>query len=65
MITNEGVLTDDIQNQNIDQTHLDRIELIALPTIFFNNIDSQEDQMVHSTNQCGIMIQIKKKETIK
>ena len=42
MITNEGVLTDDIQNQNIDQTHLDRIELIALPTIFFNNIDSQE-----------------------
>ena len=42
MITNEGVLTDDIQNQNIDQTHLDRIELIALPTIFFNKIDSQE-----------------------
>ncbi len=42
MITNEGVLTDDIQNQNIDQAHLDRIELIALPTISFNKIDSQE-----------------------
>ena len=42
MITNEGVLMDDIQNQNIDQAHLDRIELIALPTISFNKIDSQE-----------------------
>ena len=42
MITNEGVLTDDIQNQNIDQAHLDKIELIALPTISFNKIDSQE-----------------------
>ncbi len=42
MITNEGVLTDDIKNQNIDQANLDRIELIALPTISFNKIDSQE-----------------------
>lgn len=41
MITNEGVLIDDIQNQNIDQAHLDKIELIALPTISFNKIDSQ------------------------
>jgi uroporphyrinogen-III synthase len=42
VITNEGVLTDDIKNQNIDQANLDRIELIALPTISFNKIDSQE-----------------------
>src|SRR5687767_11621889 len=33
---------DDIQNQNIDQAQLDKIELIALPTISFNKIDSQE-----------------------
>jgi uroporphyrinogen-III synthase len=42
VITNEGVLTDDIKNQNIDQANLDRMELIALPTISFNKIDSQE-----------------------
>ncbi len=46
MITNEGVSIDDIQNQNqnqnIDQAHLDKIELIALPTISFNKIDSSE-----------------------
>jgi uroporphyrinogen-III synthase len=42
VITNEGVLTDDIQNQNIDQAQLDKIELIALPTVTFNKIDSQE-----------------------
>jgi uroporphyrinogen-III synthase len=42
VITNEGVLMDDLQNQNIDQAHLNRIELIALPTISFNKIDSQE-----------------------
>ncbi len=42
MITNEGVLLDDIQNQNIDQVHLDKIELIALPTISVNKIDSQQ-----------------------
>jgi uroporphyrinogen-III synthase len=42
VITNEGVLMDDIQNQNIDQAQLDKIELIALPTISFNKIDSQE-----------------------
>lgn len=32
----------DIQNQNIDQVHSDKIELIALPTISVNKIDSQE-----------------------
>ncbi len=42
MITNEGVLMNDIQNQNIDQVHSDKIELIALPTISVNKIDSQE-----------------------
>lgn len=42
VITNEGVLMNDLQNQNIDQAHLNRIELIALPTILFNKIDSQE-----------------------
>ena len=42
VITNEGVLTDDIQNQNIDQAQLDKIELIALPTVTFNKINSQE-----------------------
>lgn len=42
MITNEGVLMDDLPNQNIDQAHLNMIEIIALPTIFFNKIDSQE-----------------------
>ena len=42
VITNEGVLTDDIQNQNMDQAQLDKIELIALPTVTFNKIDSQE-----------------------
>ena len=42
MITNEGVLMNDIQNQNIDQGHLDNIELIALPIININKIDSQE-----------------------
>lgn len=33
---------DDLPNQNIDQAHLNMIEIIALPTIFFNKIDSQE-----------------------
>ncbi len=42
VITNEGVLMNDIQNQNIDQGHLDNIELIALPIININKIDSQE-----------------------
>jgi uroporphyrinogen-III synthase len=42
VITNEGVLMDDIQNQNIDQAQSDKIELIALPTVTFNKIDSQE-----------------------
>ncbi|MDN5845231.1 MAG: uroporphyrinogen-III synthase [Candidatus Nitrosocosmicus sp.] len=42
VITNEGVLMDDLPNQNIDQAHLNMIEIIALPTIFFNKIDSQE-----------------------
>ncbi len=32
----------DIQNQNIDQDHLDNIKLIALPIIHINKIDSQE-----------------------
>ena len=42
MITNEGVLMNDIQNQNSYQDHLDKIELIALPIININKIDSQE-----------------------
>lgn len=42
VITNEGVLTDDMQNQDIDQAQLDKIEWIALPTVTFNKIDSQE-----------------------
>lgn len=42
MITNEGVLMNDIQNGNIDQNHLDNIKLIALPIININKIDSQE-----------------------
>jgi len=42
VVTNEGVLMNDIQNQNIDQVHLDKIELIALPIISVNKIDSQE-----------------------
>lgn len=42
MITNESVLMNDIQNQNIDQDHLDNIKLIALPIIHINKIDSQE-----------------------
>jgi uroporphyrinogen-III synthase len=42
MITNEGVLMNDIQNGNIDQDHLNNIKLIALPVININKIDSQE-----------------------
>ena len=42
MITNQEVLANDIQNQNLDKSHLDKIELIALPTISFCKIDSQE-----------------------
>jgi len=44
VITNEGVSKDDNQNQNqnIDQARLDKIELLALPTISFNKIDSQQ-----------------------
>jgi uroporphyrinogen-III synthase len=42
VITNESVLINDIQNQNIDQDHLDNIKLIALPIIHVNKIDSQE-----------------------
>jgi uroporphyrinogen-III synthase len=42
MITNEGVLINDIQNGNIDQEHLNNIKLIALPVININKIDSQE-----------------------
>jgi uroporphyrinogen-III synthase len=42
MITNEGVLMNDIQNGNIDQIHLNNIKLIALPVININKIDSQE-----------------------
>lgn len=42
VITNEGVSINDIQNQNIAQDHLDKIELIALPIINITKIDSQE-----------------------
>jgi uroporphyrinogen-III synthase len=42
MITNEGMLMNDIQNGNIDQDHLNNIKLIALPVININKIDSQE-----------------------
>jgi uroporphyrinogen-III synthase len=42
VITNEWLLMNDIQNQNIDQDHLDNIKLIALPIIDINKIDSQE-----------------------
>jgi uroporphyrinogen-III synthase len=42
VITNEWVLMNDIQNQNIDQDHLDNIKLISLPIININKIDSQE-----------------------
>jgi uroporphyrinogen-III synthase len=42
MITNEGVLMNDLPNGNIDQDHLNNIKLIALPVININKIDSQE-----------------------
>jgi len=42
VITNQDVLANDMQNQNLDKSHLDKIELIALPTISFCKIDSQE-----------------------
>jgi uroporphyrinogen III methyltransferase/synthase len=42
VITNEAVFTNANHNQNIDSAQLDKIEWIALPTIYFNKINSQE-----------------------